>query len=90
MLVTLTEKLEQFKRALAHPDFSHVSYRHWCGQLIYWVYFRDINSPSGVKFSGTAINECSEASTIMRELDKPLYRGGQRGNASLIGYLIDE
>lgn len=87
---TFQAKLAAFRVALQHPAFSHVAFRRLCGVLIYWVYNVDTASPSGVRFAGVAVDVCTESDNIIRELGKAVQRGGLSGNASLLGYLLDE
>lgn len=67
----------------AHPAFSHVTHRRWCGCDGITAYFRAADSPSGV-VAAAGWSAHDEPSTLAynhaREVFKTIYAGPTRGD----------
>ena len=70
--------LDRFEGYLVHPEFSHVSWRPWCGVVMLYAYRRDTTSPSGVVLLG-GIQESQEVADLMNKHGKGAQMGGQMG-----------
>ena len=72
------EALAKFEEAIQRPDFSHVSYRRWCGVDLLYAYQRDSTSPSGVRLM-TSCKDNAESQAILAKYSKRAQAGGQMG-----------
>jgi hypothetical protein len=77
------EDLEQLRVACRRPDFSHVSYRRWCGVDQLYVYVADPASPSGCSYL-TGCTDDEAARAVLIEEGKQAQAGGQQGHAACV------
>lgn len=77
------EDLEQLRAALRRPDFSHVSYRRWCGVDQLYVYITDRDSPSGCAYL-TGCTDTEAARVVLVEEGKQAQAGGQQGYGACV------
>jgi hypothetical protein len=66
---------------LTRADFSHFSYRSWCGQNLIYAYKRDPGSPSGCMLIDS-FPDCDEIRAIISNAGKGVQAGGQMGHAA--------
>lgn len=72
---------EEFRAALAAPDFAHVSIRNWCG-LQAFAYRHCAASPTGVEVSAGL--PLAEAEQVMAVRNVHGHFGPQRGDMASV------
>jgi hypothetical protein len=77
--------LEALRAALRRPDFSHVSYRSWCGQDLLFLYRRAPESPSHCELIEGGCRDTPEARRVIAEEGRRVQAGGQQGHPTLLG-----
>lgn len=69
--------LEFLRAALQRPDFSHVSYRTWCGHDLLCVYVVVAASPTNCTLLD-GFSDTDETRAVLAECGKRAQAGGQR------------
>lgn len=73
--------LDAFRVLISRDDFSHVSYRSWCGVNFLHVYIRKQESPSGCWLIGSVIDN-DDARTILASAGRGAQQGGLMGEGA--------
>lgn len=68
--------VDELRAHLRRSDFSHVSYRSWCGQDLLWIYRREPKSPTHCEVM-FGCEDTPETRRILAEEGKRAQAGGQ-------------
>lgn len=81
--MSAADDLDKLRALLRAHDYSHTSYRSWCGVDQLHVYRIDHTSPTQCWLAWT-FGDSAMTRAVLAEEDKRAQAGGQRGNARTV------